>query len=160
MDNIYNQWDCVLDLILKNSGSNDLVESCCGTMKLDEIKEFIFALDKRDGLLLGVAPDVQDNSEDDTISNFDPDSDTETEDDSIDGDNDLMEQDVDVDEDEIDPSTVVAEAGVEVVVDGLCSNDDFMEGGHIYTSDRTAQICISSLSGNSEYETDIEVDDE
>ena len=55
----------------------------------------------------------------------------------------------------------MAEAVAEVVVEGQWSVN-FMEGGHVYTSNRTAQICVSSLSGHSDYdtETDIEGEDE
>ena len=166
LDSIYDRWDKVLDLILKNSGGNDLVETCRGKMKLEEIKHFVSSLDKKDGLLLDVDPDVQDDSEDDTISDLESSSDTETEDDSTDDEDEVSVVDgedaaVEYEYKEGDPSDVVAEAVAEVVVEGHRSVD-FMEGGHVYTSDKTAQICVSSLSGRSDYDTDtdIEEDDE
>ena len=151
-------------MILKNSGGNDLVESCRGDMKLEDIKNFVSSLDKKDGLLLGVHPDVCDDLEDDTVSDLDSDSETETEEDSTDAEDDISADDaadcyVDSECDDSDPSDVVAEAVAEVVVEGHRSVD-FMEGGHVYTSNKTAQICVSSLSGRSEYETDTDTDEE
>ena len=58
LSNIYNRWERVLDLILKNWGGNDLVERCRGKMKLEEIGEFISNLDKKDAILCDVQPTV------------------------------------------------------------------------------------------------------
>ena len=135
-------------------------------MKVEQIKDFVSLLDKKDGILLGVQPDVEDDSKDDTISEFESDLETEMEVDSTDVDDDEYSVQEGVDDgedidccDESNPSDVVADAMAEVIVEGHHSVD-FMEGGHIYTSNKTAQICVSSLSGQSDYETETDVEEE
>lgn len=151
LENIYDQWERVLDLILKNYGGNDFVKRCQGKIKLDEIKESM--LDKKDGILLGVDPDVEDESEDNTETEFDTDDDeTKTELDTDDNDDDAG-MGADADADSSDPSEPVAEAVAEFIVDGQCSVS-FLELGILFTNDKTTQICVSFLSGNSGLEAE------
>ena len=41
LTNIYERWEKVLDLIIKNEGRNDLVEHCCGDESPDHIPTFV-----------------------------------------------------------------------------------------------------------------------
>ena len=134
----------------KNWGGNDLVERCRGKMKLDEVGEFVSKLDKKDGILLGTQPTVQYDSGDDIYSDSDSDEDTVTLSDSgseVDG--------IEADMDSSDPSGAVADAVAEVVVDGHLSSS-LVEGGLLFTSNKTTQLTVSSLSGS---DTDLEMDD-
>ena len=56
---------------MKNSGGNDLVEHCCGKMKLDDVKNFVLFLDQKDGIMLRDTLAVEDDPEDDTDTKFD-----------------------------------------------------------------------------------------
>ena len=143
LTNIYNRWECVLDLILKNSGGNDLAETCRRKNSVDDVKNFVSLIDQKD--------QVNVDSSDDTNS------DTESEDDETVEDDDCIgwsntEQSAEDDDtssyveaEECDPEPAVSGAVNEVMIEGHHSAG-FVQGGLIFTANKTVQICTSSLS--------------
>lgn len=126
-------------------------------MNPDNVEEFVSLLDIKDGILLGNVPYVEDDSEEnaetDTNSNPDEKGDMENRW------NDEGSSIVIPEEDEgSGVETSVAEAVEEVGVQGLRSAS-FVECRYIFTSNKTTQICVSSLDGYESWTTESEDDD-
>ena len=143
LNNISDRWERILDLILKNSGGNDLVERCRGKMNPDDVGAFVSLLDQKDGIMLGNTPEVEDESEDETDTDTDSD---ENVDDSSERSEDDSSRTETMHSNMDGMEGAVAEAVEEVIVDGHRSVD-FLQCGLLFTSNKTAQICVSSLSG-------------
>ena len=129
--------------ILKNSGGNDLAETCRGKNSVDDVKNFVSLIDQKD--------QVNVDSSDDSNSDTESEDDETVEDEGCIGWSNAEQSAEDddtasyVEAEECDPDHVVSGAVNEVMIERHHSAG-FVEGGLIFTANKTVQICTSSLS--------------